>query len=150
MIPPAPPPQDGSEASNHFYEGLDLFNNAEWFDAHEAWEDAWHLASGDQKRFLQGLIQCAVTLEHVRRGNPRGVRAVWRTCQTKFVDLPDRCMGIDVPDLLDRMRRTIKPILDLPAEYYDPARPRGQKLPIDWALAPRIELDPAPVKAEKP
>src|SRR5690606_20932959 len=60
-----------------FHEGIALFNEGEWFEAHESWEDIWHMAAGPRKLFYQGLIQCAVTLEHMRRGNPRGVVTVY-------------------------------------------------------------------------
>lgn len=130
-----------------FHEGLSLFNDGEWFDAHEAWEDIWHLAEGDRKRFYQGLIQCAVAMEHVRRGNPRGVRSVWQSCEPKFAGLPEVYMGINVPRLLADMRRALDPILNLPASAFDPALPRGRKLPFDPADAPRITLEHDPFAA---
>lgn len=119
-----------------------LFNEGAWFEAHEAWEDVWHIASGPRKRFYQGLIQCAVTLEHARRGNPRGVRSVWSTCVPKFQDLGPRYLGIHVGDLLAGVGRAIRPVLDLPADRFDPRLPRGQDLPVDWEQVPRISIDP--------
>ena len=77
MTQPEDQDSDFNEAAI-FHEGLKLFNGQEWFDAHETWEDIWVMASGSRKLFYQGLIQCAVVLEHVRRGNPRGVRSVWK------------------------------------------------------------------------
>ena len=65
---------DTTDEAKVFHEGIRLFNEGDWFEAHEIWEDIWHVASGPRKKFYQGLIQCAVTIEHVRRGNPRGVR----------------------------------------------------------------------------
>lgn len=124
-----------------FHEGVALFNDGQWFEAHEAWEDIWHLASGPKKRFYQGLIQCAVTLEHARRGNPRGVRSVWATCVPKFNGLNEVYLGINIGKLLNALGKVIEPVLQLPAAGFDPAIPRGQKLPIDWQQVPRIELE---------
>ena len=45
-----------------YYDGIRLFNGREFFEAHEAWEDAWHMACGIKHDFYQGLIQCAVAL----------------------------------------------------------------------------------------
>ena len=90
-----------------FHEGIRLFNAQDWFEAHEVWEDIWREASGDRKRFYQGLIQCAVTIEHVRRGNPRGVLSVWTTAQTKFTGLPSPYMGIAVDQLLADVKALI-------------------------------------------
>jgi predicted metal-dependent hydrolase len=123
-----------------FHEGLRLFNAQEWFDAHETWEDIWVMASGPRKLFYQGLIQCAVVMEHVRRGNPRGVRSVWKTAQSKFVDLPDQYMGLDIRKLLADELHAIEGILHLPDERFDPQLGRGQTLPYDPSDAPSIVL----------
>jgi predicted metal-dependent hydrolase len=125
-----------------FLEGIALFNDGEFFEAHEIWEDAWHLASGPRKSFYQGLIQCAVTLEHVRRGNPRGVRSVWTTAQQKFAGLPSPYLGIDHVRLLAELRSFVQPVLDLPPGRFSPGLSRGQEMPVDLARAPRIELPP--------
>jgi len=141
------PGQDVDEAAI-FHEGLELFNSGEWFEAHESWEDVWHMASGTKKSFYQGLIQCAVTIEHIRRGNPRGVRSVWTTCQEKFEGIEGVYMGVDVPKLLQQMRDVVQPILDLPAERFSPGLSRGQDLPVDWQRVPTIELRYDPFDAE--
>lgn len=140
---------DNVDEAEVFHRGIHLFNEGDWFEAHEVWEDIWNLASGQRKKFYQGLIQVAVTIEHIRRGNPRGVRTVYETAVQKFVGLPTAVyMGIDVPKLLADLKRTVDPILNLPAHHFDPALPRGQKLPFDPAAAPRIALthDPFAVK----
>ena len=116
-------------------------DDGEFFEAHEVWEDIWHIATGDRKRFYQGLIQCAVTIEHTRRGNPRGVRSVWRTCVTKFENLPTVYMGIRVTQLLQDMSTFIEPVLTLPPSAFDPATPRGQNLPVNLSNAPKITLE---------
>jgi len=40
-------------------EGGRLFDAGAFFDAHEAWEEAWRLEQGDVKAMLHGLIQIA-------------------------------------------------------------------------------------------
>lgn len=134
------PARYATEEARLFHEGLEWFNDGRFFEAHETWEDLWHTLSGERKRFVQGLIQYAVTLEHVRRGNPRGVRSVFKSALTKFEGLPEHYMGIDVPALLAEFRKTIEPVLDLPASAFDPALPRGQSLPVDLKAAPKIKL----------
>lgn len=132
------------EEARLFHEGLELFNEGEWFDAHEVWEDIWHMASGPRKPFYQGLIQCAVTLEHVRRGNPRGVLTVFESAKSKFAGLPEIYMGIDVGALLSAMDRYIAPVRSMPAESRQPGAPRGQAMPVDPAHAPKIVLNGKP------
>lgn len=130
-----------SDEPKFFREGLELFNDGEWFEAHEVWEDAWRMAAGDRKRFYQGLIQCAVTLEHARRGNPRGVQSVFATAVSKFQGLPDVYRGVNVRRLIDELRRFIQPVLDMSRDAFDPGRGRGVPLPIDLNHAPRIALE---------
>lgn len=99
------------------------------------------MASGDRKRFYQGLIQCAVTIEHIRRGNPRGVLTVYKTAVPKFRGLPEVYMGVNIPRLLAGLERVVAPIRALPPAAFDPTRPRGQNLPLDRSHVPRIELE---------
>jgi len=40
--------------------GIALFNRERFFECHEVLEEAWLKASGEQRTFLQGLIQVAV------------------------------------------------------------------------------------------
>lgn len=137
---PHPIPDDLDEAAT-FHEGMRLFNDErDFFEAHEVWEDVWRAADGDRKRFYQGLIQCAVVIEHVRRGNPRGVRSVWESAQTKFVDLPEVYMGVNVKRLLADVGRFIDPVLNMGPVAFDPATGRGQDMPVDLSDAPTIDL----------
>ena len=52
--------------------GVVLFNSHEFWHAHEAWEEIWLRSSGDEKQFLQGLIQLAAAYHHVGRGTFSG------------------------------------------------------------------------------
>ena len=82
-----------------------------------------------------------MTIEHLRRGNPRGVRSVWQTAQTKFVDLAEVYMGVNVRRLLHDVQKMVQPVLDLPPASFDPALPRNCDLPVNWDNAPKIELE---------
>jgi uncharacterized protein len=62
--------------SEAYLRGISLFNNAKFFDAHEALEDVWRAAPLENKKFLQGLIQVAVAFHHYSTGNRVGMRSV--------------------------------------------------------------------------
>jgi len=62
--------------SDKYLRGISLFNNAEFFDAHEALEDIWRAAPPENKKFLQGLVQVAVAFHHYSTGNRVGMRSV--------------------------------------------------------------------------
>lgn len=59
-------------------EGADLFNQGQYWHAHESWEKAWHalrFAGHDQEAdFLQGLVLVTAAFENLRRGKPAGFR----------------------------------------------------------------------------
>jgi predicted metal-dependent hydrolase len=69
---------DSSDDRSELMRGLDLFNRAHFFDAHEVLEDVWRpTRRGTKKRrHLQGLVQLAVALHHESRGNLVGARSV--------------------------------------------------------------------------
>src|SRR5579872_838991 len=55
-------------------EGIRCFNEEQFFECHEALEEAWMQVAGEQKLFLQGLIQVAVAFHHLRRQNAIGAQ----------------------------------------------------------------------------
>lgn len=61
-----------------FRRGLQLFNAARFFDAHEVLEDVWREAprSSHLRRHLQGMVQLAVAFHHQSTGNYVGAHSV--------------------------------------------------------------------------
>jgi uncharacterized protein len=51
--------------------GWDAFNRGEFFEAHELWEGVWRGLAGDDRSFVQGLIQIAAGLHHLKGGRVR-------------------------------------------------------------------------------
>lgn len=64
--------------SPQFCYGVDLYNFAYWWEAHEAWEALWHkFAAGDPFRAaLQALIQTAAAHLKLHLSQHRGVAAL--------------------------------------------------------------------------
>ncbi|HEV7427977.1 MAG TPA: DUF309 domain-containing protein [Thermoanaerobaculia bacterium] len=81
--------------ATYFRAGLDHFNAAEFWDAHESWETIWLEAESDVHRFLQGLIQLAAAYHHVKRGTYRGGLRLFDAALEKLNDFPKRWCGID-------------------------------------------------------
>lgn len=117
-----------------YLDGIALFNEHEFFQAHEVWEDIWHEAYGTKFEFYQGMIQCAVALEHYLRSNPRGVVSLYDSYRRHFKDVPDVFMGLKVREFLAKMHQALRPVLQA-----DPLPQRGQ-IQLDLASTPKIEL----------
>ena len=70
-------------------EGITLFNAHSFWHAHEAWEQLWLHSSGDEKRFLQGLIQLAAAYHHVKRGTLSGAVRLFDASLEKLAPFED-------------------------------------------------------------
>src|SRR5271166_2458385 len=57
-----------------FQKGLEAFNSAHFYDAHEHWEEVWLETQNPEKMFLQGLIQVAAAFHHHSRSNRQGTQ----------------------------------------------------------------------------
>jgi predicted metal-dependent hydrolase len=117
-----------------YLDGIHLFNEHEFFEAHEVWEDIWHEAYGTKFEFYQGMIQCAVALEHYRRSNPRGVVSLYDSYRRHFKDVPETFMGLDLKGFLAEMREVLRPVLEA-----DPLPAKGE-IELDPARVPKIAL----------
>jgi predicted metal-dependent hydrolase len=95
-----------------FRHGVEQFNRAYFFEAHETLEDLWRGTSGPLRLFYQGLIQLAVALYHLSNGNRRGALNLLGKGLDKLAAYQPACQGIDVEALccearawLDRVRQ---------------------------------------------
>jgi len=106
-----------SETLQH---GIDLFNSAEFFEAHEVLEDVWRAAPESERRFFQGLIQVAVALHHHSRGNLVGCQSLLARASRNLSKYPSQHAGLDVAALLEvvavwrRALETRQPVPPLP------------------------------------
>lgn len=81
--------------------GIRAFNRGRYFQAHERWEDWWRESSGATRGFAQGLVQVAVGLHHLERGNRRGGQNVLRRGLGKLEQAPAVFHGIDNARLIN-------------------------------------------------
>jgi predicted metal-dependent hydrolase len=87
--------------------GVDLFNRACFFEAHEVLEDIWRSVGREQpaRRHWQGLVQLAVAFHHQSTGNFLGARSVMERALRNLHGGEQT-----FPDLhLDRLHTDLKP-----------------------------------------
>jgi len=92
------------QSRDFLQEGIDLFNAGRYFECHEAWEEVWKRARGDEKIRLQGLIQAAVAILHAERGNLEGAASLYSKALDKLESTPDRYFGLEIADLREALR----------------------------------------------
>lgn len=79
--------------------GIELFNLAEFFEAHEVLEDVWRAEAGYGRLFLQGLIQVAVALHHHSTGNILGARSLLRRARGNLSSYPGDYLNLNLMQL---------------------------------------------------
>ncbi len=81
--------------------GVELFNRGRYWEAHEAWEDAWTPdRRGPDRGFYKGLIQVAAGCLHYGRRNRRGAVNKWRSGAAYLRPYLPRHRGIDLGPLV--------------------------------------------------
>lgn len=83
---------------------MQLFNEQKFWHAHEAWEELWLHSTGDEKIFLQGLIQLAAAYHHVQRGTFRGGVRLFDAAFEKLAPFENGHDGVDRTEAVDAAR----------------------------------------------
>jgi predicted metal-dependent hydrolase len=91
-----------------FARGVALFDQGEWYTAHDVLEDLWHETSDPERRVLQGLIQIAVAQVHLQRGNVRGATILFGEGLGRLSGRADPDLGLDLPRLRERVSQRLK------------------------------------------
>jgi len=116
--------------------GIRLFNDRDFFQAHDVWEELWNDCPNIDRRFHQGLIQAAVALYHWSNGNWRGARRLFHSGRAYMSAYPDPHRGLAIGRFWQQMERAAADVLKDP--------PPATEVRLNEDLAPRIELDPPP------
>ncbi len=76
--------------------GVDLYNHAYLWEAHEAWESLWNASKQDriQTLYLQGLIQCAAAWLKIPMEQPRGVERLSALALEKLAEVARHARGV--------------------------------------------------------
>ena len=87
-----------------FFTALELFNNHDWYEAHDAFEEIWYSVDGDERQVIQGILQVSVSQFHLSKGNLNGAtillgeglgRIKTRTNINLGIDLESFCLCLE-------------------------------------------------------
>ena len=115
--------------------GVVLFNEQDFFGAHEVLEDLWADSYGDDRRFYQGLIQAAVGLCHFSNGNLNGAVKLYHSSRDYMSACGTTLQGLDIAEFWSGMKACYGPLLG--STYDRSIRP-------DETTLPTIRLEPTP------
>lgn len=82
-----------------FQQAIAAFNRADFFSAHELFEDLWRVAPEDERLFLQGLVQLAVAFHHESQGNRTGAESVMKRALRNLSGYPGQFAGVQLGPL---------------------------------------------------
>ena len=110
-----------------FFDGLQAYEEKDFFEAHELWEELWSEYYLDDKTFIQGLIQLAVSFVHLGNGNLNGAKSLMKKSGDKFSSYSGLHRGINI----DKLKQQIVIIIN---EYERLLTVEG----FDWTHIPEL------------
>lgn len=111
--------------------GIELFNNADFFAAHDFFEELWIESEQKDRLFFQGMVQIAVGCYHLVSGNYKGAQSQYRKATEKLNNYVPNYYGVDLELLLNQVDLIKRNIAD---HFVD------RRNEINLELIPKIEL----------
>jgi uncharacterized protein len=105
-----PPTSPGCDGLLHpkAIEGLNLFNQGRYWEAHEALETAWRAEPAPIRELYRGVLQAGVVYFHITRHNYAGALKVYQRSQKWLTLWPETCRGIAVGQLRRDLERAVQ------------------------------------------
>jgi CheY-like chemotaxis protein len=94
-------------------QGLVLFNQGEYFEAHEVLEQAWKEDETPGRELYRAILQVAVAYLQIERRNYNGAMKMFLRLRQWIDPLPELCRGVDVARLRLDARRVYDQIVAL-------------------------------------
>lgn len=110
---------------------IQQFNRREWYECHETIEELWLGEQGEMKDFLQGSLQIAVALLHLRNGNYGGAVSLLESGVNYLNRVSDICLWVDVAALIADAEKVRSALEELGRENMDS---------LDQSLIPLIKV----------
>jgi uncharacterized protein len=86
-------------------EGIALARAGRYFEAHEAFEEAWRAAPPEERDFYQGLVHVVVAWYQAGRGNRVGCERQLAKAQRRLAAYAPVHRNVDVANLLAQVAR---------------------------------------------
>ena len=119
-----------------YLQGIEKFNECDYYESHEVWEELWTEYRGDSRKFYQGLIQAAVALYHFGTGNIRGARKLHTSVHGYLEPYVPVHLGLDLVGFLQSFDTCLAEVAASTEEF--------PSIELNPELLPEIHLDPAP------
>jgi predicted metal-dependent hydrolase len=99
------PAHDPSTVTAFYKRGLALARAGSYFEAHEAFEDAWRACDAEERDFFQGLVHVVVSAYQHGRGRPVAQERQRQKALRRLAAFAPAHRGLDVASLLAALER---------------------------------------------
>ncbi|PJA95290.1 MAG: hypothetical protein CO129_12460 [Ignavibacteriales bacterium CG_4_9_14_3_um_filter_34_10] len=90
--------------------GIKLFNNHDFFSAHDFFENMWMNSDKVNKLFLQGMVQVSVGSYHAVCGNYNGAESQYKKALIKLSKFSSNFCEINVEFLINNIKLMLEEI----------------------------------------
>ncbi len=126
-----------AEIPSEFWQGVEEFNQQEFYECHDTLEALWMEASEPEKKFYQGILQIAVGLYHLSQKNWKGAVILMGEGLGRLDYYYPDYSGINVEQFMDETTQLLKALQNAGAEKVEEFLPlmqpqetvQGLKLP---------------------
>ena len=87
--------------------GIDEFNRSQFYQCHETLEQVWMKKKGNEREFIQAIIQLAVGYYHYERNNQVGALKLFKAGSERLRRYEPSCLEIDVSKLIKAVETNI-------------------------------------------
>jgi uncharacterized protein len=99
------PDRESSIVLGEYKRGLALAQAGEFFEAHEAFENAWRACDAAERDFFQGLVHVVVSAYQRGRGRPVAAESQRQKALRRLAAFAPAHRGLDVAAILDALDR---------------------------------------------
>ena len=93
--------------------GIQLFNSAEYYEAHEVLEDFWNTIIDDRKDFIQAIIQTAAAMHLLQEERYKGAYKVYLRFKkniSKYNNYYKQIYGISIQEFEEQIDYIFSPL----------------------------------------
>jgi predicted metal-dependent hydrolase len=94
-----------------FAAAVALFNDGRYLACHELFEELWESTEGPDSDYYKGLLQAAMALHHLQKGNLAGAAKHYAGHRRYLARYVPAHRGVDVEALLRALGRALAPAL---------------------------------------
>ena len=122
---------DDNLKSKLFTDGINLFNDKKFYEAHESWEELWTEFNLDDALLIQGLIQLSVAYFHITNINLKGSKNLFNKSLPKLEKFKIKNnRNINIQEIIDTAEIALQKVISI-ENIND----------FDWNMVPKIKID---------